>query len=77
MLCFKDTHLFSARIYIFTPVMERAVSSETFVDFYKTAWLQSSEYVSYYVLLAGNVLVPRSGKTGVAEVTRLVSDMFK
>ena len=77
MLCFKDTHWFSARIYISTPITETAVSCETFVDFYKTAWCQSSEDVSYYVLLAGNVLVPRSGKTGVTEVTRLVSDMFK
>ena len=72
MLCFKDTHWFSARIYISTPIMETAVSSETFVDFYKPAWHQSSKDVSYYVLLTANVLVPRSGKTGVAEVTRLV-----
>jgi hypothetical protein len=64
-------------MYMFTPIMETVVSSEKFVDFYKTAWRQSSEDASYYVLLAGNVLVPRPGKTGVAEVSRLFSDMFK
>lgn len=77
MLCFKDTHWFSEIIYIFTQIMETVVSTQAFVDFYNTTWRQSSESVSYYVLLAGNVLVPRSGKTGDTEVTRLISDMFK
>ena len=52
MLCFKDIHWLYARIHIFTLIMETAVSYETFVDFHKTAWRQSSDDASYYVLLA-------------------------
>ena len=44
--------------------MDSAASSGTFVDFYKTAWRQSSEDASYYVLLAGNVLVHGVEKPG-------------